>query len=49
MGLQLSYDDYFPHPPADKALGIGIVGSGSIVRGALAGLPQIRLPRGDVL
>lgn len=30
----LTRDDYFPHPPADKDYGIGIVGCGSIVRGA---------------
>jgi len=34
MNIELSYDDYFPHPPADKHFGIGVVGSGGIVRGA---------------
>jgi hypothetical protein len=32
--MNLSYSDYFPHPPADKHFGIGVVGCGGIVRGA---------------
>lgn len=34
MNFTLTKDDYFPHPPKNKDLTIGIVGSGGIVRGA---------------
>ena len=32
--MKLSYDEYFPRPPEDKPFGIGVIGCGSIVRGA---------------
>ena len=34
MNFPLAKDDYFPYPPANKNFAIGIVGAGSIVRGA---------------